>query len=435
MIVKCPNCNGALEYDVITDKMVCVHCRSSFFVGEFQTSEQKKEANVMPKQQEMPQQMVQGMPQQMMQEMSQPLQRMAYQQPQQQETYMADEPNDEDMMECNMYSCKACGAELMINNVESSTYCAYCGQPTIVFERVSVQKRPKYIIPFAITKEQAVNLIRKRMNEGAFVPSEIKNFEVDVIRGIYIPFYLVDLHYQDEMLIKGKVKSGKNTTTKYYYRKAETDFYHIPVDASRKLNDNSSQRLEPYIVSEAKPFNPQYLSGYYADCSDEKSADLDYKSSVRAKAMFEQEVLKTVSASDKAIMKNRPHCFVKNKDYAMFPAWFLVFNYMQKHYTIMVNGQTGKVVGAVPYKKRELWSFLIAMSALLSVIMVPVLYGIFSAMSHDGEGMGDLLSFIVFGCVALIGVTSAMIKSYKHSRALSEETMIKQFVKDRQEGM
>lgn len=420
MIVRCPNCNGALEYDVITDKMVCVHCRSSFYVGQFQTSEQKKEVNVMP------QQMVEGM--------SQPMQRV-YQQPQAQDTYMADEQYDEEMMECDLYSCKGCGAQLMINNVESSTYCAYCGQPTIVFERVSVQKRPKYIIPFAITKQDAVNLIRKKMNEGAFVPSEIKNFEVDVIRGIYVPFYLVDLHYQDEMLIKGKVKSGKNTTTRYFYRKAETDFHRLPVDASRRFNDNSSQRLEPYIISNAKPFNPQYLSGYYADCSDEKSADLDYKSSARAKVMFEDEVMKTVSASDKAIMKNRPHCFVKNKEYALFPAWFMVFNYMQKHYTIMVNGQTGKVVGAVPYKKRELWTFLISMTAILSVLIVPIMYSVFSAISHDGETMGDMLGFIVITFGVLIGAASAKIKSYKKSRQLSEESMIKQFVKDRQEGM
>ncbi len=56
-------------------------------------------------------------------------------------------------MECNIYTCTACGAELAINGVESSTFCAYCGQPTIVFSRVSSEAKPKYIIPFSITKE------------------------------------------------------------------------------------------------------------------------------------------------------------------------------------------------------------------------------------------------------------------------------------------
>lgn len=419
MIVKCPNCNGALNYDVVTDKMVCSHCMSSFFVGEFSTSEQKKEANQLQAQQNMAN-MGQGMPAQ--------------------DTYMADKPVEDETMECNLYSCKACGAELMINNVESSTYCAYCGQPTIVFDRVSVQKRPKYIIPFSITKQNAENLIRQRMNEGAFVPAEIKNFQVDVIRGIYVPYYLVDLHYQDEQLIKGTVKSGKSTTTKYFYRNAEADFVSIPVDASKRFNDNSSQRLEPFIVSNAKPFNPQYLSGYYADVSDETSEDLDYKSTCRAKALFDEQSIKTVSASSKSIVKNRPHCFIKNKDYAMFPAWFLVFNYMQKSYTLMVNGQTGKVVGAVPYKKAEVYSFFALMATMLSVLMVPVMYGILQlalSMAKDGDGdsVGDLFVFIIVAIAGMIGYAASKIKSYQKSKALTEETMIRQFVKDRQEGM
>ncbi len=67
----------------------------------------------------------------------------------------------EEIMECTIYSCTACGAELMVNEVETSTFCSYCGQPTIVFDRVTSTKKPQYILPFMVTKEEAVNLIRQ----------------------------------------------------------------------------------------------------------------------------------------------------------------------------------------------------------------------------------------------------------------------------------
>ena len=107
------------------------------------------------------------------------------------------EPETEDTMECNIYTCTACGAELAVNGVESSTFCAYCGQPTIVFSRVSSEIKPNYILPFSITKEQAVASIRNQLKKGFFISNEIKNFSVERVRGIYIPYWLFDIHYAD----------------------------------------------------------------------------------------------------------------------------------------------------------------------------------------------------------------------------------------------
>ena len=399
MIVKCPNCSGPLEYDIITDKMVCSHCDSSFLVGELKTKEQKNEQ--------------------------------IYENTDvNRETDMSDENND-DTMECRMYVCTACGAELMINNVESSTFCAYCGQPTIVFDRISVQKRPKYIIPFSISKEKALSLIRERMDKGAFVPKEIKNFEFDVLRGIYVPFWIVDMEYQDSDVIVGTVEKGDSKQKTYFYREGYTKFFNIPVDASKRFNDMSSKRLEPYIVSEAKPFNPQYLSNFYADCSDEDAASIAYKASMRAKLLFDQEMLKTVKASDKRILEQKPVHTVTRKDYAMFPAWFMVFKHKEKDYTMMVNGQTGKVVGAVPFEKKEAAIFFVVVSVALTILLNPMLYAVLGSDAID-----DVFSFLgvcLFGISCLLGCAVAKLKSFKKSQELTTENRMKDFVKDRQE--
>ena len=43
MIYKCPNCNGALEYNPITDEMECAHCGGGYTVAEMETSQEKVE--------------------------------------------------------------------------------------------------------------------------------------------------------------------------------------------------------------------------------------------------------------------------------------------------------------------------------------------------------------------------------------------------------
>ena len=175
MIFDCPACANALLYNPTLGKMECLSCGNVYDMKNF---DDKKETQELKRKPASP---------------------------------------DEDMVEYNIYSCTACGAEIAVNGVESSTFCSYCGQPTIVFSRVSASRKPKYIIPFEITKEQAVASIRKRLSEGFFVPKEIQNFEIERVRGIYIPFWLYDIDYSDRQYLSGEVKSGKNTVTKYFF--------------------------------------------------------------------------------------------------------------------------------------------------------------------------------------------------------------------------
>ena len=94
-----------------------------------------------------------------------------------------------------------------------------------------------------ITKEQVVNAIREKFGKGIFTPNAVKNFEVDKIRGIYIPYYLFDVYYHDceKMYVKEGV--GDNAKTVNYIVEAECEFKQISCDASKKLSDESTQRL------------------------------------------------------------------------------------------------------------------------------------------------------------------------------------------------
>ncbi|MBQ4059043.1 MAG: hypothetical protein IJD40_08950 [Lachnospiraceae bacterium] len=397
MIYECPNCVAALIYNPTTGKMDCLGCGSSFDVDQFEEKEKKAET-----------------------------------------AQAAREQNtqnfgilEDDMMECNIYSCTACGAELAVNGVESSTFCAYCGQPTIVFNRVSSTKKPKYIIPFSISKDQAITSIRNRLSSGAFVPVEIQHFEIERVRGIYVPFWLYDIDYSDEQYLSGKVKSGKSTVTKYYFRSAKTTFHNLTLDASQQLSDESSQRLEPYNTQNITTFDTGYLSGFYADCFDMSSEQLKSLAIKRSMQMFNAQIEKSVKASDVKIIRNNPKINVTKAEYAMFPAWFLTFRYNDDPYTILVNGQTGKVVGAVPVNNKKATATFWLIGVIASFILTFVAYAL---LQIDDE---DIQEFIVYGCIGggfmwYSGINT--LKKVKKSIELSKSSRMNHFVKDRQEG-
>ncbi|MBR1598107.1 MAG: hypothetical protein IJ661_04230 [Lachnospiraceae bacterium] len=348
------------------------------------------------------------------------------------DTYGQDDYDDtgdpDDTMECNIYTCTSCGAEVAINDNEASTFCSFCGQPTVVFSRIASQKKPKYIIPFSVTKDRAISLIRERLNNGFYVPNEIKNFEIERVRGIYIPFWLYDIYYHDKQYLKGTVGSGKNSHTYYYFREADCDFTMLSLDASRQLNDETSQRLEPYNTGGIKEFSLEYLSGFYADCYDMKTSQLDGLALSRAQELFNSEVERTINAHSISIIRNDPEFRIKATHYAMFPAWFLTFRYENIPYTLLVNGQTEKIIGGIPYDRAKVSASFGILAAILTILATIITFIFLTSPDDDNGKM--VTTAIVLSIVALIaGVNN--LKKVKESTKLSGLSETNRFVKDR----
>ena len=71
-------------------------------------------------------------------------------------------------MKMQILTCKACGAELAVNDVEVSSFCAYCGQATVVLDRVDEYLRPDYVMPFSVAQDRAEQIIREKIRAFTF---------------------------------------------------------------------------------------------------------------------------------------------------------------------------------------------------------------------------------------------------------------------------
>ena len=309
--------------------------------------------------------------------------------------------------------CRSCGAELAVNGTESSSFCVYCGQATVVMDRVEDYLQPEYIIPFRITKEKAEAIIRGRISQGGFIPDEIKNFKIERLRGIYIPYWLYDLYYGDDQYWEYTVRRGKSSYTRYAHRIGDCFFKKMTLDASRNLNDDSSQRLEPYNMHDLQSFDPAYLSGFYSDRFDVGTDDIDGLAVHRARDLFDDSMKETIKHDDAKIKSKSPVFRITKREYALLPAWFLTFRYEDAPYTILVNGQTGKMVGAVPFVKKKAFSLfgLLALVGCLAFAIIGAwLTPVVMTEFDDGRAIG--MYYFLIGA-AVFRTWSVAIKEYK----------------------
>ena len=334
--------------------------------------------------------------------------------------------------------CSSCGAELVVTRTEASTYCAFCGQAAVIADRMTGCLKPDKIIPFKVTREEAEEKFRRRLRKGWFIPKKIKNFESERLNGIYLPFWLFDVYYGATQYWR---YSNKKDTKKYsqYLRVGDAMFHRMTIDASSQIPNEYSRKLEPYRMDELEDFDAAYLFGFYSDRFDVKPEDLTGEARSRAELLFNEGMRKNVPKDSRRYL-SYPVSKVSEPEYALLPVWFLTFRYEDAPITLMMNGQTGKVVGGVPYDRRKvnilkgvLMTVFGGLLAALCYIVVPHIFAL-----ADRPGTFAKLLFLAVAYTIAAGSWAAVKKEtnrqcFIESVDLTKERKTEQYAKERQE--
>lgn len=338
---RCPNCNAYLVYDPKSGEMKCDFCLSSF------TVEQVKANN--------------------------DIRGKAYNEG---ESEKVKEEKTENGY--TAYSCPSCGGEILGDETTAATECPFCGNPTVITQRLTGEFKPDYVIPFKITKDEAVKALEKLYNGKKLLPNAFtKDNRVKKVTGMYVPYWICDcvasgdIHYNATRV--HTFSDGRFITTRTDHfkvlRGGTVAFDNIPQDGTTKLEGVHTESIEPYDYSEMIPFSNQYLSGYFADRYDVPSADVLDRVAERAKASVEEKFRNTVDGYA-TVSTAASNLSVQNGDvhFALLPVWMLNTKWNGKIYTFAMNGQTGKVVGDLPVDKGKFWKRVLMFSAIFAAV-------------------------------------------------------------------
>lgn len=280
----------------------------------------------------------------------------------------------DDSFTTNELTCTQCGAVIYSTDNTVATFCSYCGSSVLLESRIVKERRPKYIIPFKIEKEEAEELYRNKIKRIVLAPDWMEEeATAEKFRGIYMPFHLYKYTYDGTYEGQGEsfkveVENGKKyDVTKTYNVGAPVyaDYHYIPADASSSFPDGLGRGVCPYYEKDMVEFKEPYLAGFYADKSDVDPGLYDAK--------YESLVLKDMSSASEVntgaikVPTNEVMKDVKLKGEvksALFPVWFMSYRNKKKDRIsyAAVNGATGEVVADIPidFKKYLVASIIVA---------------------------------------------------------------------------
>lgn len=276
------------------------------------------------------------------------------------------------------YSCPSCGAELICDENTAATSCPYCGNPTVVPGQFSGQLRPDFIIPFKLSKEDAVKALKDHYKGKFFLPKSFsRENHVQEIQGIYVPFWMFDgeaqgdAHYAATRSHTYSSGDYEITETKHYdiYRAGWITFEKIPADASSKMPDDHMDSIEPYDYQELKPFSTAYLPGFLADKFNVTVEQCRQRADQRCTGTLISALTDTVSGYDTCTPVHNSVSLKRGKvHYALMPVWMLSTKWKGKDFLFAMNGQTGKLVGDLPVSWGRFWTLFAAIATPLAAL-------------------------------------------------------------------
>lgn len=287
--------------------------------------------------------------------------------------------------------CGECGATVNVQPGERSATCVYCASPTVVTVNKSDSMiTPESLIPFSVPQDTATENYKKWLAGLWFRPNDLSKLaKLEKIYGVYVPYWTFDAtvhsqwqaergHYYTETETYTEMENGQSVTKTREVQKTQwepawgqrTDSYDdVLVCASKGVPEKLADQLCTFATNQLVPYSPGFLCGWRAE-----SYAIDLPNAWR---QGQQKIASSQQSRCAGDIGGDTYRNLQVNDtfrdetfkHVLLPIFVAAYRYKEKPFQVLVNGQTGEVVGTAPY---SFWKIFFLVVAILAIIAVAV---------------------------------------------------------------
>lgn len=289
----------------------------------------------------------------------------------------------------HVLQCRGCGATT--ETVDLSGTCQFCGGALITVEQAEGLVTPEAVVPFAVDRKGAQTAFGTWVRSRRFAPNALKKVgSTEGLQGTYVPHWTFDAHTETDydgqrgdyyyVTVSHQVSDGKGGTRTETRQERRTrwrpasghvsrSFDDVLVVASNRIEPKKLGKMGPWRLTDARPFQTEFLTGYSALRYD---VDPDDGSTLARRQMC--EVIEDDCKDDIGGDEQRVSSMDVSYSRAMFklvlmPLWIATYLYAGKTWTVFVNANTGEVVGDRPYSVPKIVAAVLVALLVVGVVV------------------------------------------------------------------
>jgi hypothetical protein len=265
-------------------------------------------------------------------------------------------------------SCRSCGAQIVFSALERTVRCPYCDSPSVVDRPASTDRPdPVFAIPFTVTRKAAVAAVRRHVRRKKFAPAALQKAASHKVRGMYVPTYLYSAVASSSfsasigedyyVRVVGTDSDGKVTVKKERRtERRELDGNHrcylsdLLVTASRGIPNDEVEWLEPYDLGWLRSYSPALVSGWDSEEPSLLRRECLDLARGEGRAAVARRLARFMPGDSHSGLRHDTVFEAETIDLTLVPVWVvaLLWHPDKPPVRILVNGQTGEVVGTIP---------------------------------------------------------------------------------------
>ncbi|QOV91000.1 zinc finger domain-containing protein [Humisphaera borealis] len=293
-------------------------------------------------------------------------------------------------MEAITVRCDGCGAEQSMRPGQTAGNCAFCGSGMVAQAVVKRVLKPRALLPFSITNNQACDAFVGWINGLWFAPSNLKRMaNREGIKGVYVPAWTYDCQVDTDYTGQRgddywdtetytvtengqsvtKTRQVRRTRWSSAWGRVHDTFDDVLVLAVENLPPKA-RHLEPWDLPALVPYDDRYLSGFVGE-----SYTIDLPNGFELAKQVMSPVIDGTIRSD--IGGDHQQISTKDSNYyditfkhILLPMWISAYRYQDRVFTFLVNARTGEVQGDRPW---SVWKILFTVLAILAAVAGTIL--------------------------------------------------------------
>ena len=274
------------------------------------------------------------------------------------------------MSELQAVRCQSCGGAVAAR-VAQLPACLFCGNADLVpFEPAESIEEPVGYIPFQVSTKAAQETFETFAKSSIWYPNDLRRATLE-LKHLQLPAWAWsgDLETHWTALVAAKTRSGKKPVAGA--NKVHFDQILVPSSASLKMSE--LRQLGRYDEAALADFDGENAEDPYEIPELTRSAAMQ-------KAQGEMELRhRSALTSEKSALKLKTSCVSHNLDGkpVLVPVYIGAYTYGRGLYRVLVNGQTGQLIGDAPI---SYWKVAGAVMAGICVVagiavMISVCFG------------------------------------------------------------
>ncbi|MBT0769093.1 hypothetical protein KIH74_09195 [Kineosporia sp. J2-2] len=283
-------------------------------------------------------------------------------------------------------TCTGCGARTETDHLSDA--CPFCGAAIVVEAHADLMITPEAVLPFAITSDQAMDMFQDWVRSRWFAPNTLKTLAArEGIKGTYLPYWTYDSdtitmyhgqrgdYYWDTETYtdsEGKEQERQVRRIRWYpaYGRVERVFDDILVSAVKRLPVDKVDKLEPWDLPAAVPYQPEYLAGYQTLRYETEPPEGLERFKQIARDRIEDDCRDDIGGDQQRVHSMDTEWNAVTFKLMLLPVWLAAYRFDNQVWRVMINARTGEVIGDRPYSAVKIAAAVVAALLLIAAAVL-----------------------------------------------------------------